>query len=292
MQNEHTEIRPKDSKFLYFWGRLPVIVRAVAQGLVVGLAVFVWPVLTVLNLETTLQLPWSVAVMAVFLWFYWRYLNGSGWPRSTSVARRTFLRGSFPKGKALRLSMTAMVLGAVCSEAAWLTTLRLVVFPPETFLLSFNVDVIPWWTLIPALVMTSFVAGLVEEAAYRGYMQVPLEKRYGPVAGIFVVTIIFTFMHFYHDWASMAIFPSYVVFGLFMGALSYAAQSIWPAVIAHTAIDIYQLLYEWQIVGTYNLTQVKDSGIDTHFIIVAGLTLLTGLAAIVVLKRLVCIRDE
>ncbi len=41
MQNEHAEVRPKDSKFLYFWGRLPVIVRAVSQGLVVGLAVFV-----------------------------------------------------------------------------------------------------------------------------------------------------------------------------------------------------------------------------------------------------------
>ena len=33
-------------------------------------------------------LPWAVPVMAMYLWWYWRYfVQGTGWPRSTAEAR-------------------------------------------------------------------------------------------------------------------------------------------------------------------------------------------------------------
>jgi hypothetical protein len=35
------------------------------------------------------------------------------------------------------------------------------------------------------VITVSVMAGIVEEAAFRGYMQSPLERRYGPAAAIF-----------------------------------------------------------------------------------------------------------
>ena len=80
---------------LALWRRLPVILRASSGGLTVAfIGVTVWggigtfPGLAGLNLRVMPQVPWAVAPMTVFLFFYWRYLNGAGWPRGTSDARR------------------------------------------------------------------------------------------------------------------------------------------------------------------------------------------------------------
>src|SRR5689334_695529 len=83
------------------WGRLPVIIRAIIAGLIVlyaggvpwggiaGHSFFAgW------NLKVFPTVPWAIAPMCVYLLFYWRYLNGSGWPRSSAVARRLSLRAN------------------------------------------------------------------------------------------------------------------------------------------------------------------------------------------------------
>jgi len=36
--------------------------------------------------------PWSVPLLAVYMWFFWQYLQGRWWPRSTNQARRRYLR--------------------------------------------------------------------------------------------------------------------------------------------------------------------------------------------------------
>jgi hypothetical protein len=74
------------------WGRIPVIIRAVLTGYVVCLAgTMVWFFLLGLNLKFAPSIPWDVPVMTLFLWAYWRYLGGKGWPRSTAETRRTNL---------------------------------------------------------------------------------------------------------------------------------------------------------------------------------------------------------
>jgi hypothetical protein len=76
------------------WDRIPVIIRAVLTGYVVCLArTMVWFFLLFgLNLEFAPSIPWDVPVVTLFLWAYWRYLGGKGWPRSTTETRRTNLR--------------------------------------------------------------------------------------------------------------------------------------------------------------------------------------------------------
>ena len=38
-------------------------------------------------------------------------------------------------------------------------------------------------------------AGVLEEAAFRGYMQAPIERRHGPLVGMGVVAVVFTLAH-------------------------------------------------------------------------------------------------
>ena len=76
--------------------------------------------------------------------------------------------------------------------------------------------------------MLSINAGVSEEAGFRGYLQGGLERRYGPVVAIVATSILFWLAHFNHPSG-----PARVVlligYGLALGALTWAVQSIWPA---------------------------------------------------------------
>jgi hypothetical protein len=44
------------------------------------------------NLKLAPALPWFLPVTLLWLWLFWRYVRGDGWPRSTSNRRRDLLR--------------------------------------------------------------------------------------------------------------------------------------------------------------------------------------------------------
>ena len=44
------------------------------------------------NLRLYPNLPWAVPLTALYIWFFWRYLQGAGPPDSTSEKRRAGLR--------------------------------------------------------------------------------------------------------------------------------------------------------------------------------------------------------
>jgi len=61
------------------------------------------------------------------------------------------------------------------------------------------------------LVMGSVVAGVTEEVAFRGYMQTPLERRFGLTAAIFIPGIAFGILHFpNHSRDVLVMLPYYV----------------------------------------------------------------------------------
>src|SRR5471032_3213611 len=83
------------------WQRLPVIVRAVLAGLVfASLGIIPWAGtagysgLAGWNVRVFVTVAWAIAPMALYLWLYFRWLGGAGWPRSTSELRRTSLRAN------------------------------------------------------------------------------------------------------------------------------------------------------------------------------------------------------
>src|SRR5262245_14937143 len=168
------------------WHRLPVIVRAVIAGIVIlyigevpwtGIAGHAF--LAGLNLRLFSSLPWAIVPMSLYLWLYWNYLNGWGWPRTNAEARRLNLRAH---GLSAETWVTAL-FGGMIGRAALLPLLRimnrLMTLPAESEPITMPPQM-PFATTFLLLVMSAIVAGIVEEAAFRGYMQTPIERRYGP----------------------------------------------------------------------------------------------------------------
>ena len=73
----------------------------------------IWSALLVTNLRRSPAVPWSVPAMALMLWLMWGYLGGKGWPRSTSDARRHYLRANRRSARTYLWSFVAGVLSVV-----------------------------------------------------------------------------------------------------------------------------------------------------------------------------------
>jgi hypothetical protein len=65
------------------------------------------------NLKLLPSIPWLLPATALWLWVFWRYLNGAGWPRSTAELRRRSLRAGKLKFRVWRWSLLAGGLGMV-----------------------------------------------------------------------------------------------------------------------------------------------------------------------------------
>lgn len=219
------------------WQSVPVAARAVLIGLLVLIAGTIpWSVLVSANLQLSPAFPWAVPVMAVYLWLFWRYLRGSGWPRRTSEIRRTRLRVSRPTGQSWRWSLLA---GGSCfgSLIAVLLLVERAFKVPQTQLaeLSRYSTV----SIVALTLMAAVVAGLVEEAAFRGYMQVPLESQYGLWVAISIVAIVFALAHMSHGISyALPLVPFYVVGSAVYSLLAYRTGSILPCVTLHISADV------------------------------------------------------
>src|SRR5262245_14550089 len=90
------------------WSRLPVVLRAIVAGLLVlTVGQIPFELMNSANLRRLPAIPWGAAGTAVWLWLYWRWLGGRGWPRSSSATRRTALRAGKLSPRAWRWSLIA-----------------------------------------------------------------------------------------------------------------------------------------------------------------------------------------
>jgi membrane protease YdiL (CAAX protease family) len=131
----------------------------------------------------------------------------------------------------------------------------------------------PFGTLFVLLTMASIVAGVVEEASFRGYMQGPIERKYGPVLAILASGTVFGLAHFTHHPASLfAMLPYYVAVSAVYGGLAYATNSILPGLVLHAGGDVFSLTRlwmtgqpEWQV-SSATPHLVWESGVDAAFV--------------------------
>jgi membrane protease YdiL (CAAX protease family) len=130
----------------------------------------------------------------------------------------------------------------------------------------------PFVTLFLLLMMASIVAGVTEEAAFRGYMQTPIERRYGVVAAILVNGTMFGLLHFSnHPGAVLTMLPYYIAVAGVYGGLTWATDSILPALVLHAGGDVFSLTRlwttgraEWQLTAE-PAPLVWTSGFDAGF---------------------------
>jgi membrane protease YdiL (CAAX protease family) len=159
---------------------------------------------------------------------------------------------------------TLLALLAMAARVVHLPAAASIVTPPH----------MPVVTVVLLLAMQSIVAGVTEEAAFRGYMQSIVEQRYGIGMAILVNGILFGLLHFgSHPRDVLLMLPYYLAVSAVYGGLTWAADSILPAVVLHSVGDIVVLTRwwatgrpEWQLTATAPRL-VWERGIDTAFVV-------------------------
>ena len=217
-----------------------IIVQAVLVGMLVMIAGTIpRNLLFAANLRYYPSVPWAVPLTAVYLWFFWRYLNGAGPPESTAEARRTSLRANRVSGKVWAWALLAGGLGIVALVLALRVANRWVVLPQQQLP---DLSKVPEVTVLSLLLMAAPVAGIVEEAAFRGYMQGPIERRHGLAVAILVTGTMFAVAHL--DF-TLILWPYYVAVAAIYGTVTHLTKSILPAVVLHTGGNIYSNMDLW-----------------------------------------------
>jgi membrane protease YdiL (CAAX protease family) len=266
------DTKNSNSSSLNFWNRMHTIVSAVLTGLfIVIIGITVWTIDF-----TLIPAPWSLLLMIFILWTYVKYFSGSWSPKQTVEFRRNNFRNIKLSSKVWKWGLLAAILFVVVFQSSFVVTFRLVQFPELAFKSQYKIlDTLPAWLAWSTVFVGSLVAGVCEETGFRGYMQVPIEKRYGPFWGISVTSIFFFFLHLDKTWAPLIIIHIFFASAL-LGLLAYSSGSLVPGIIGHTIMDIFNFSYWWSsLAGNFEKKTIFETGIDNHFIVWCLIFLIT-----------------
>jgi membrane protease YdiL (CAAX protease family) len=222
------------------------LIKSIAVGIGVLLAGNLpWAALLApLNLRFVTSVPWAVVPMAAFLWMYWKYVTGALGSPSTAMWRRESARANPVSGIAWALALLTGAAGFAAVIAFMRVMARLVALPlsaPITTPTGMSSA-----SLFILVVMGAVVAGVTEEVAFRGYMQTPIERRFGLTPAILIPGIAFGLLHFpNHPGDVVVMLPYYVAVTAVYGGITWAADSIVPALVLHIVGDVWSLTRLW-----------------------------------------------
>ena len=254
---------------------MSAILAAIGLGVLVLLAGNMpFNALRAWNLNVGAAVPWAVVPAALYLWVYWQFINGRWGAAASAAKRRQNLRANRLSARVWGASILAGLIGFAALVALLVLAARLVRLPASSPIVA--PPDMPVATALALLVMASIVAGVTEEAAFRGYMQGPIERRYGLAVAVLVSGTLFGLLHFpSHPADVLWMLPYYIAVSAVYGGLTWAANSILPALVLHAGGDIVVLTRwwltgrpEWQI-GPTLPPLIWDSGIDSQFVLTA-----------------------
>jgi membrane protease YdiL (CAAX protease family) len=266
------------------WVRLPVLVQAVLGGLAVASAgTLPWAALMAVNMKHQPALPWAVPIMAGYLWLFWRYVRGAGWPRSTAATRRASSRANRLPADLWGSALLAGVLGLVSVLLLQGVISRVVALPQQR---EVDVSRYPVPTVVLWLLMSAVVAGVVEETAFRGYLQAPIERRHGPAMAILVTGSLFGLIHFSHPEVTLVLLPYYMAVAAVYGALAHLTDSTLPSMVLHGGGNVFSAFdlftrgrSEWQL-SAARTPLIWEVGPDAPFVANAAALLFVGAGAV------------
>ena len=134
----------------------------------------------------------------------------------------------------------------------------------------------------PAVVLgvmnVGLVAGTAEELIFRGYLQTRLLRRWGPLAAIVPVSVLFGLVHLDVQHALSA-----GIMGAWFGVLCWRTGSLWPAILCHAGYNAYVSIW-YAVAGmpeqsmTYAQMLAGWDATDTVLFSLSGAALLFSMA--------------
>ena len=236
------------SEFILLWKKIPIIIQAIILGFFILVIGQLPTGLIFINLQITPTIPWFLPIILIWLWLFWHYLNGRGWPNSTAQIRKQNLR-------AHKLSLKVWLVTLSAGGIALISVLGLIFvishfseLPADAYKPPFDLTVFPIWTQISIFLSIAVTAGVVEEAAFRGYMLSVIQKRHGWLWGILIGGIFFYIVHLSHVYATIAFSPFFLIYSFLHGYLVYLTRSVLPSVLLHAIGDFTILPMQYGIV--------------------------------------------
>lgn len=219
---------------------MAIVVRAVLIGMLIMLAGTIpRNILFGLNMRFFTAVPWAAVLIALYIWLFWCYLAGVGPPSSTAAERRAALRANALPAKLWAWSLLAGALGIVALVLGLRLLNRLVLLPQQELP---DLSHVPFYTIATLLLVAAPVAGIIEEASFRGYMQGPIERRLGIVPAVLITGTMFALAHL--DFTPI-LWPYYVAVAAIYGATAYLTNSILPAIVLHSFGNLYSNFDIW-----------------------------------------------
>ena len=145
------------------------------------------------------------------------------------------------------------------------------------------------WTVLSILLAISVSAGVVEEAAFRGFLISPIARRHGWPVAILVSGVMFFVAHLNHSYVTFAHLPFFLAISAVHGLLVYRTGSILPAVVLHASADFLFIPLQYGLIGNLHAEPVWRTGVDAAFLACLAVVVVFGLAAVPAFRRLAAI---
>lgn len=192
-----------------------------------------------LNARVRPDLPWAAGVTLVYLAGLLLWLNGLGPPRRTSEQRRQRLRlwpRCIPDASGTGLPTGAVVGLLGLLYVLWIMIGRLSPMPDLT---AFPTTAYRWSMFL----MGGVTAGVVEEAAFRGYMQTGLE-RHDRANAIWITSAVFVAAHITQGIGAVLLLgPGLFIASVLYGVLARRTGTILPGIAIHVMGDLARVYF-------------------------------------------------
>ena len=270
--------------------KIPIWIRAIFFGFIIlEFGTRLWSIIALANIKLSPSIPWSYPLMAIVLFLIWKYLDGKGLPKSTQKNRHLWMRAnSVPPNKRKWSWISAVLLGATILSFI-LLGIRITDVSSGQINQIERISIYPFWMIFSLIIMTSMVAGIIEEISFRGYMQKPMEIRYGPKLAILIVALFFTLLHLPNATITPQLIPIFFIGSIGWGVLAYLTNSIIPGIIIHIAVDITSYLWIWrnlEYAKTMYSESIIKNGIDMPFMILIFVLLFLSILLIYSFRKL------
>jgi membrane protease YdiL (CAAX protease family) len=205
--------------------------------LIVAAGLLPWTLLAQVNARVRPDLPWAALVTAGYLGLLLVWLNGWGPPRRSAEHRHRSLR-LWPPGARGADGPTAGVVVVLLGllYVLWIAISRMSPTPD----LSMYPTTSYRWSMF---MMGGVLAGVVEEAAFRGYMQTGLESHDRRNA-IWLTSLVFVASHVTQGIGAVLVMgPGLFITSMLYGTLARRTGTILPGMMIHVLGDLARVYF-------------------------------------------------